>query len=363
MKPVTQYARSGDVSVAFQVAGEGPVDLVLVPGAFSHLEFAATNPDLVAFAERLASFSRLITLDKRGTGMSDRDVAVYSLEERMDDLRAVMDAADSERAVIMGTSEGGPLSILFAATYPERTAGLILFGTFPRIIDGDGWRGVERESWDALIEESVRLFGQGPPLEVWAPSVAGQPGLQEWWAAYHRAAASPGAVRVHMRMQAEIDVRSVLPAIQCPTLVLHRRGDMVVPIKTGRYLASRIPGARFVELPGDDHLPYGPMDELFGAVEEFLTGSRSSPTPTRVLGTIVFTDLVDSTSQAVAQGDFNLNGATSLIATTTWHSVGQWPTAGGWSNRPATGYSPSSTAPPGLCDSRPRLAVTSSRPG
>ena len=303
MAPVTRYARSGDVSVAYQVHGDGPVDLVYVPGAFTHLEHSWTNPALARQSERLASFSRLIRIDKRGTGMSDRAVEVSTLEDRMDDVRAVMDAAGSRRAAIYGVSEGGPMAALFAATHPDRTAALILYGTFPRVLAAPDWPGIPPEDWAASIEESVARFGHGPPLDVWAPSVAHDAGEREWWGTHQRMSSSPGAVRTHMRMQAEIDVRSVLPTIQCPTLVLHRKDDRVVPIAAGRYLAARIPGATLVELEGADHLPYGDMEPAFGAVEEFLTGARHPPPPDRVLATIVFTDVVGSTSLAAARGD------------------------------------------------------------
>jgi len=301
--PPTRYARSGEVSVAYQVLGSGPIDLVFVPGSFTHLEHSWTNPALARKAERLGSFARLILLDKRGTGMSDRAVEVSTLEDRMDDVRAVMDAAGSERAAIYGVSEGGPMAILFAATHPDRTTALILYGTFPRVLAAPDWPGVPPEEWEAAIDDAVARFGQGPPLDVWAPSVADDPREREWWGTHHRMSASPGAVRTHMRMQAEIDVRAVLPTIQCPTLVVHRKGDRVVPVGAARYLASRIPNATLVELEGADHLPYGDMEGVYGAIEEFLTGARHAPPAERVLATIVFTDVVGSTGMAATRGD------------------------------------------------------------
>jgi pimeloyl-ACP methyl ester carboxylesterase len=301
--PATRYASSGDVSIAYQVLGDGPIDLVFVPGAFSHLEYSWTNPVLAGVSERLASFSRLIRLDKRGTGMSDRISGASTLEERMDDVRAVMDAVGSQRAAIYGLSEGGPMAALFAATYPERTTALILYGTFPRILADDDWPGYSAEDWEAEVEAAVARFGQGPPLEMWAPTVAGDEREQAWWGTHERLSGSPGSVRDQMRMNAQIDVRAVLPAIRCPTLVIHRTDDRMVPVLAGRYMASRIPGARFVELDGADHLPYGDEEAVAGAVEEFLTGSRHAPVADRVLATVVFTDVVDSTRIAASSGD------------------------------------------------------------
>jgi class 3 adenylate cyclase len=221
----------------------------------------------------------------------------------MDDVRAVMDAAGSEQAAIYGVSEGGPMAMLFAATYPQRTTSLILYGAFPRILAAPDWPGILPEQWEATIDERVASFGQGPPLELWAPSVAHDPWHQQWWGAYERIAGSPGAVRTHMRMQAEIDVRAVLPSIRCPTLIIHRKDDRVVPFGAARYLASRIPGAQLVALEGADHLPAGDQEDHCGAIEEFLTGARTGPPPERILATIVFTDVVGSTSIVVEKGD------------------------------------------------------------
>ncbi len=308
MPAVTRYAQSGEVSVAYQVVGDGPIDLVVVPGSFTHLEHGWTYPPIARWAERLASFSRLILLDKRGTGMSDRAVPADTLEDRMDDVRAVMDAAGCEQAALYGVSEGGPMAMLFAATYPRRTSHLVLYGTFPRILAAPDWPGIPPEEWEAAIEERVASFGAGPPLDVWAPSVADDAWHQEWWGAYERTAGSPGAVRTHMRMQGEIDVRAVLPSIQCPTLVLHRRDDRVVPFGAARYLESRIPGARLVALEGADHLPVGDPEDSCGAIEEFLTGARTALPAERILATIVFTDVVGSTSLVAEKGDQRWRG-------------------------------------------------------
>lgn len=303
MRPKTMYTKSGRTSLAYQVIGAGPVDLVFVPGSVSHLEFAWTNPVLARVIERFASFSRFIQFDKRGTGMSDREAGIATMEERMDDIRAVMDAAGSERAAIYGISEGGPLAALFAATHPDRTAALVLFGTFPRVTEAPGWLGIPQDMWDAGIEDSVSSFGEGPDLTVWAPSVANDPSERAWWGALERMGASPGAVRALLTMNGQIDVREALPTIGVPTLVLHRRGDRVVPLAGGQYMAAHIPNARFVALDGEDHLPYGDMDSLIDEIEEFVTGTRRGPRPERVLSTVVFTDIVGSTEVAARVGD------------------------------------------------------------
>jgi class 3 adenylate cyclase len=299
----TKYAKSGNVSLAYQVTGDGPIDLVFAPGSVSHLEYSWTEPNLTHVIERFSSFTRFIRYDKRGTGMSDRDVGIATMEERMDDIRAVLDAIGSERAAIYGVSEGGPLAALFAATHPDRTVALILYGTFPRIIAAPDWPGIPREVWEQSIEDQVARFGEGPDLQVWAPSVAGDPSVQAWWGTMERMGASPSAVRSLLTMNGEIDVRAALPTIRVPTLVLHRKGDRVVPIAAGQYMASQIANARFVALDGDDHLPYGDQEPIIGEIEEFLTGERHHPPIDRVLATVVFTDIVGSTTRAARLGD------------------------------------------------------------
>ena len=301
--PKTRYARSGNVSIAYQVVGDGPLDIVMVPGALSHVEFIWTDPAWARFYERYASFARLILFDKRGTGMSDRDVGIASLEERRDDVRAVMDAAGCQRAALHGASEGGPMAALFAATYPDRTSALILYGTFPRVAAAADWPGLTPEEMELRIEHAAANFGEGGDLEVFAPSVAGDPTIKAWWATLERMASSPSAARALAMMNFEIDVRSVLPAIQTPTLVLHRRGDRVIPLFVGEYLASHIPNSQLVVLEGDDHAPYGDIEDWVGAVEEFLTGVRHEAPLDRVLATVVFTDIVGSTDLAARMGD------------------------------------------------------------
>lgn len=303
MAPRTRYARSGDVSIAYQVLGDGPIDLVMCPGSITHLEFWWTEPTLSRNVMKLASFARVIRFDKRGTGMSDRDAGIPTLEERIDDIRAVMDAAGSDRAAIYGVSEGGAMAALFAATHPDRTVALILYGAFPRILEAPDWPGIPRAMWDAGVEESVASFGEGVPLERWAPSVAGNREIQEWWGTNERMGGSPGAQRALLTMNRDIDIRAALPTIRVPTLVLHRVGDRVVPFATGQYMASQIPNARFVALDGEDHLPYGDCDAWIGEIEEFVTGSRHESPIDRVLATVVFTDIVGSTEMAARLGD------------------------------------------------------------
>jgi pimeloyl-ACP methyl ester carboxylesterase len=303
MPPETRYAKSGDVNIAYQVVGEGPLDLVLVPGFISHLELDWQGPGYAHMLERLASFSRLIRFDKRGTGLSDRPGGLPDLETRMDDVRAVMDSAGSDRAALMGYSEGGPLSMLFAATYPERTTSLVLYGTYAKRRDPDDdypWSATweERQAYADAVE---REWGTEADLGTMAPN-AGAAEV-EWWRSRARAAASPGAAKALILMNSNIDVRAILETIHVPTLVIHRAGDRDSRLDEGRYIAERIPGARFVELAGEDHSPWFEPDEILDEVEEFLTGVRRGPDVRRVLATVLFTDIVGSTSRAVELGD------------------------------------------------------------
>jgi class 3 adenylate cyclase len=306
-QPKTEYARSGKVHIAYQVVGHGALDLVFIQGWVSHVELAWDEPTLASFLNRLASFSRLITFDKRGTGLSDRvpDEQLPTLEERMDDLRVVMNAVGSERAALFGVSEGGNLCALFAATFPERTTALVMADTYAkRIWSADYPWAPTPEARAREYELVEREWGDLMDLDHYIPSKIGDEAFARRLATYWRRAASPGAAVALLRMNTQIDIRSILPTIRVPTLILHRTGDLDVNVEEGRYIAARIPGAKFVELPGDDHLPWvGDQDVFLDEVQEFLTGVRPPPTVDRVLATIMFTDIVGSTELAARIGD------------------------------------------------------------
>jgi len=303
--PETRYAKSGDIHIAYQVTGKGPLDLVYVPGFVSHLELQWQIPLWAHMLRRLASFSRLIMFDKPGTGLSDRLAAIPTLEQRMDDVRVVMDAVGSERAAFLGVSDGGPMSMLFAATYPQRTSALILYGTWARRTWAPDYPWGQRNAdFEAFLARTERDWGKDANLEARAPSLASDEDARRAVLTYHRLAASPGAALAVLRMGAEIDVRHVVPAIRVPTLILHRTGDRISRIEEGRYLTEHIPGAKLVGLAGEDHLPYvGNGDAIIDEIEEFLTGVRPEHSEDRVLATILFTDVVGSTERAAAIGD------------------------------------------------------------
>jgi DNA-binding winged helix-turn-helix (wHTH) protein/pimeloyl-ACP methyl ester carboxylesterase/class 3 adenylate cyclase len=304
--PETHYAQSGDVNIAYQVIGDGPLDLVFVMGWVSHLEYFWEEPSFARFLTRLASFSRLILFDKRGTGLSDRVPIreLPTLEQRMDDVRVVMEAVGSKSAALCGVSEGGPMCSLFAATYPEKTNALVMIGTYAkRIWDPEYPWAPTQEEREEFYEEMQRDWGGPVGLEERAPSVADDPHFRDWWATYLRMGASPGAALALTRMNADIDVRHVLPSIRVPTLVIHRANDQCLKVEEGRYVASRIPGAKYLELPGVDHLPFvGDQDAILDEIEEFLTGVRHAPDYDRVLATVVFTRLTDAARQATRAG-------------------------------------------------------------
>lgn len=305
--PETRYARSGDVSIAFHVLGDGPFDLVSVPGFLSNIEMMWENPLLARSLERLASFARLIVFDKRGTGLSDRVTGYPTLEQRMDDVRAVMDAAHCERAALFGHSEGAGMCILFAATYPTRTRALVTYGGFAKRMRTDDYpwaptlesrvaaaEQLERGGWDHTTED----------LSYYAPSLAGDAQMARWFASYRRQSASPGAAAQMLRMNTYVDVRAVLPTIRVPTLVLQAIGDRDVDVREGRYLAEHIPGAKYVELPSGDHVWWvSHQDEIIGEIQEFLTGTRPPVDSDRFLATSLFTDIVGSTVMAAELGD------------------------------------------------------------
>jgi pimeloyl-ACP methyl ester carboxylesterase len=297
--PETRYALSGDVNIAYQVMGAGPVDIIMVPGFVSHVEFMHELAGYTAFLRRLSTFARVVTFDKRGQGLSDRISGAPSLEQRMDDVRAVMDEIGSQRAVIVGFSEGAAMSVLFAATYPERVVQLILFGGFaaaPFLLN----------DVEARIARIVKAWGTGEMMKTVIPSQAASQHAVSQFAKLERLSASPGAVRAIGLLNAQIDIRPILPSVQVPTLVLHRRTDARVPIEVGRNLAAQIPDAGFIEYSDGDHAFWsGDSEALLGDIEEFVTGHRDSASTDleRVLATVLFTDIVDSTRSAAAMGD------------------------------------------------------------
>jgi pimeloyl-ACP methyl ester carboxylesterase len=307
MQPEIRYARSGEVSIAFQVVGEGPPDLVYVHGFISNLGYAWEQPIVVEHYLGFASFSRLIVFDRRGIGLSDRVREVPTLETRMDDIRAVMDAAGSKRAVLFGRSEGGPTSALFAATYPERTAALVTYGSYARGVRGPDYPwGPSEEEAHANLEEIRTRWGEpayfDELLREAAPSVADDEDVRRWWRNYCRLALSPAAAVAAARMAFDADVTDVLPAIRVPTLVLHRSGDEP---GHSRYIAERIPNARFIELPGAEHSAFiDPTGSVVAEVEQFVRGLSEEPrVPDRVLATVLFTDIVGSTERGAEIGD------------------------------------------------------------
>ena len=289
--PETHYVQNGEVNIAYQTIGGGDIDIVFVMGWVSHLEYFWKEPHFASFLNRLASFSRLILFDKRGTGLSDRVPLseLPTLEQRMEDVHAVMDAVGSEKAVLIGVSEGGPMCSLFAATYPERTTALVMIGSYAkRIKDDDYPWGVSKDDRDKFFEMMQRDWGKPVGIEERAPSLANDEIFRDWWATYLRMGASPGAAVALTKMNAEIDIRNVLPSIRVPSLVIHRTGDLCLKLEEGRFVASQIPGCKFVELDGIDHLPFvGNQDEVLDEIEEFLTGMRHSEEIDRVLATVL----------------------------------------------------------------------------
>jgi class 3 adenylate cyclase len=299
--PETRYAVSGDVSIAYQTMGTGPIDIILVPGVVSHIEFLHELPGYTAFLRRLSNFARVVTFDKRGQGLSDRMSGAPSLEQRMDDVRAIMDAIDSRRAVLLGFSEGCPMSVLFAATYPDRVSRLILVGGFARAADR-----MPAEGWEAVSTAFVKNFGSGELMKLVAPSQAGDQKTVAQFAKFERLSSSPGAFKTILSLNRQIDVTSILPSVLVPTLVLHRQTDARVAVALGRKLAEQIAGAKYIEYPNGDHAFWtSDTETLLGDIEEFVTGHRESTATDleRVLATVLFTDIVDSTRSAAQMGD------------------------------------------------------------
>ena len=318
--PETHYAKSGDVSIAYQVIGDGPVDLVWIPGIISNVEYQWAEPRLGSFLERLASRARVIRFDKRGTGVSDRVGDVATLDQRMDDVRAVMDAAGSKRAALFGVVEGGPIAILFAATYPDRTAGLILWGSYAKSIWAPDYPwGIRFEEQLERIEDAARNWGTRRYCDETAARLApgdeewkglqrgwcyGDEEFRRWWGTYTRLGASPAAAAALMRMNMQIDVRDVLSTIRVPTLILHRSGDQIVDVRNSEYLTRNIVGARSVELEGVEEPPHlGDSGAALRELEQFVAGVRERGEPDRMLATVLFTDIVESTRLTAKLGD------------------------------------------------------------
>ena len=301
MLPETRYAKSRDVHIAYQVFGDGPVNLVLAPPFVSNIENYWDEPDFSRWLLRLASYARIVMLDKRGTGMSDRVTELPGLDERMDDVRAALDAAGMDQAALLGISEGGPLTALFAATYPDRCRALVLYGTFARFAS---WLPTP-EALAAYLDYIDQAWGSGGSLPMFAPSRQHDPAFQRWWGRFERLGASPAAAIALMRMNSQIDISGILSTIRVPTLVIHRTDDVTIDVEGGRYLAEHIPGARYVELPGTDHIPFVDHNamEIADLIGEFLTGSRTPVAADTVLATVLFTDIVGSTEKAVSLGD------------------------------------------------------------
>ena len=299
--PSTRYAKSGNVHVAYQVFGEGNIDLVFVPGFISNIENYWEEPSFARWLRKLTGFARVITFDKRGTGLSDRVEVLPAMDERMDDVRAVMDAAGSQRAAVFGLSEGGSLATLFAAHYPERCQALVLCGAFAKF---SSWFPTA-EKLNAFYDYVENQWGTGANIDAWAPAKKDDPVFREWWARRERVSASPAAVVALMRMNSVIDISGILPYVRVPTLVIHRTQDPVVSVEAGRQLAKSIPNARLLELPGINHLPYlgDDVDIIFNEVAEFLTGAKPAVGGERILATVLLTDIVDSTKHAETIGD------------------------------------------------------------
>jgi class 3 adenylate cyclase len=306
-RPEIRYARRGDVHLAYTVIGDGPIDLVIVPGFISHLEIGMEEPSVVRFLRRLRSFSRVILFDKRGTGLSDRLGADNFTDpvDLADDVAAVMDAAGIDRAAVFGVSEGGSMAIRLAAEHPERVSALITYGCWAKAVRSEDFpHGPTREQFFKFWESALAHWGDGEALRLWAPSRGDDMQLRDWWARLERHAASPGVVMAIGHADADLDVRPYLPQIDVPTLVLHRRGDRLVTIDQAHFLAEHIAQAEFVELDGEDHLFFvGEVDPMIDAIETFLTGAARSASAERQVATLLFSDIVGSTGRASEVGD------------------------------------------------------------
>jgi class 3 adenylate cyclase len=312
-RPVVRYAKSGNVHVAYQLFGSGSLNLIVTPGSISHLDYYWQEPGLRRFLEELGNFANVAVFDKRGTGLSDRESGVPTYEERMDDIRAVMDAANFHDALLMGLSEGTPMSVLFAASYPSRTKGLVLYGSEAKGMWSPDypWEAT-REEWEESFERTDRTWGTMEATEravkALAPSRLGDEKFSSWLGEMRRMGSSPGAAIALGRSEMNMDVRSILPSIHVPTVVIHLRDDKAVDVGEGRFVASHIPGARLVELPGVDHMFFVDKqltDRILEEIRGFASGLESAVTTDRMLATVVFTDIVDSTKKVAQLGDLS----------------------------------------------------------
>jgi class 3 adenylate cyclase len=302
MEPIrTRYAKNGDIHVAYQVFGEGDVDLVFVPGFISHIENYWDEPKFARWLRRLGSFSRAILFDKQGTGLSDRVSKIPSMDVRMDDVRAVMDSEGVERAAIFGISEGGSLATLFAASHPDRSQALILYGAFAQFTS---WIPTQ-EAMEDLFQYIDSAWGSGGSLQMFAPTMEDDLAFKHWWGKFERLGGSPGAAKTLILMNSQIDITDILPSVNVPSLIIHRRDDVAVDVKAGRLLAERIPNAQYVELAGVDHMPWvgENPNQILDEMAQFLTGEWPPVQTERILATVLFTDIVDSTKRAAGMGD------------------------------------------------------------
>jgi pimeloyl-ACP methyl ester carboxylesterase len=300
-----RYARNGDLAIAHSELGDGPVDLLFIGGFVSNLEFGRDLPLARSFFERLGTFARVITFDKRGMGLSDRDAGAYTLENVVDDALAVLDAVEAERVVVFGVSEGGSAATMMAAAHPDRVSAMVQYGTFARMsLASDYPVGVPADMLHAFVTRMVDEWGDPATLDLWAPSLASDPEARAWWSRWLRSGVSPGAMRTIGLMYQQLDVRPLLPTVTVPTLVLYRAGDALIPPALSRPVAEGIPGARAVELPGADHLYLaGDQEAMIDAIEEFVTGRPAVAAAERILATLLFTDIVGSTEHAARLGD------------------------------------------------------------
>jgi pimeloyl-ACP methyl ester carboxylesterase len=327
MAPVTRYVRSGEVHIAYQVVGDAPIDLVYVPGWISQVEHYWEEPSVAKYFNRLASFARLIMFDRRGTGLSDPVLDAPTLEEQMDDVVAVLDAAGSDRAAVFAQLDGGAMATLFAATHPERASALVLYEAMARMSwapDYD-WPPTREERHAYVEDGALRSWGDGSRVIALAPKSSENPRFRHWFARLERLSASPGTAAKLMMMNAEVDVRAVLPTITVPTLVLHRERDEFIDIRHSRYLAEHIPGARYVELPGAEAITFGAgATAVLDEIEEFLTGARPTADADRILATVMFSDIVDSTQHAAQMGDRQWRDLLESIESTVVHELSRF---------------------------------------